>query len=44
MEVFYYVMEEKFRLEFLDMVSKFADDINVMLFDECICALLIKYE
>ena len=37
-------MEEKFRLEFLDMVSRFADDKNVMLFDGCLCALLRKYD
>lgn len=37
-------MEEKFRLEFLDMVSRFADDKNIMLFDGCLCALLRKYD
>ena len=36
-------MEEKFRIEFLEMVSRFADDKNVMLFDACLCALLRKY-
>ena len=44
MEVFFYVMEEKFRLEFLDMVSRFADDKNVMVFDGCHCALRRKYD
>lgn len=37
-------MEEKFRLEFLDMVSRFADDNTVMMIDGCVCRLLRKYD
>jgi hypothetical protein len=33
MEVFFYVMEEKFRLELLSMIDRFADDNTVMMID-----------
>ncbi len=44
MEVFFYVMEEKFRLELLSMIDRFADDNTVMMIDGCVCRLLRKYD
>lgn len=44
MEVFFYVMEEKFRLELLSMIDRVADDNTVMMIDGCVCRLLRKYD
>ncbi len=37
-------MEEKFRLELLSMIDRFADDNTVMMIDGCVCRLLRKYD